>query len=593
MDPNTQRSPKRASAGPYKLRKRIKTIQYADNSPRRGPKKKLAPGGRQQKQQRIWEHQETCQLLAHFQWSFSNGVDFLSVAFPKFQNTAQPTFTDDQAEKQLKHLSTRHGQMEGDNDYENLLEFGLELLNLPEETSRDVDQFFNRIPDINAGRSEVGGALAKWCTKRLLVSFMVSPEKLKAILPDEEKDQSVGQADEDSSAEPTQPTEVQPPSHRSSRLSSADQNADSPSPKRAETTVEQRSADYPSPDGREIWEIETLLLASEIEKERIKRELDAVVKYKPDARVQHILEQKLDYTVRRVYSSRFFNVEIPGMNGEKISRLYMMLFRNIQNACFDVCRNHPEAPEEQTMHSDLAESWALMAFGQGLKDCIPRLKDSRNFKAELLLGLLASAVIEMVFEPAFPAFIHPPNPIAEAYRQIIMDVAGVNELHRADCIVLPQVTDNSRAEIIQRKVKELERILYKHLDSFWAFPDNDNDNLEEVLRKKINFGSFLAPALELKLDLITTATRLKFFYYESDEPFDEEYMERCPFSDRERNTIKGCLFPLLLWPRAREETATSSEYVLEHNTKYSMYFTRLTEGSHRDLEVVTKAIVLT
>ncbi|KAK2475710.1 hypothetical protein H9L39_13303 [Fusarium oxysporum f. sp. albedinis] len=551
MDPNTQRSPKRVSAGPYKLRKRIKTIQYADNPPRRGPKKKLAPGGRQQKQQRIWEHEETCQLLAHFQWSFSNGVDFWSVTFPKFQDTVQPTFTDDQAEKQLKHLSTQHGQMEGDNDYENLLEFGLESLNLPEETSRDVDQFFNRIPNINAGRSEVGGALAKWCTKRLL------------ILPDEEKDQSVGQADEDSSAEPTQPTEVQQPSHGSSRLSSADQNADSPSPKRAETTVEQRSADYPSPDGREIWEIETLLLASEIEKERLKRELDAVVKYKPDASVQHILEQKLDYTVRRVYSSRFFNVEIP------------------------------EALEEQTMRSDLAESWALMAFGQGLKDCIPRLKDSRNFKVELLLGLLASAVIEMVFEPAFPAFIHPPNPIAEAYRQIIMDFAGVNELHRADCIVLPQVTDNSRAEIIQRKVKELERILYKHLESFWAFPDNDNDNLEEVLRKKINFGSFLAPALELKLDLITTATRLKFFYYESDEPFDEEYMERCPFSDRERNTIKGCLFPLLLWPRAREETATSSDYVLEHNTKYSMYFTRLTEGSHRDLEVATKAIVLT
>ncbi|RKL24742.1 hypothetical protein BFJ68_g743 [Fusarium oxysporum] len=540
MDPNTQRSPKRASAGPYKLRKRTKTIQYADNPPRRGPKKKLAPGGRQQKQQRIWEHEETCQLLAHFQWSFSNGVDFWSVTFPKFQDNVQPTFTDDQAEKQLKHLSTQHGQMEGDNDYENLLEFGLESLNLPEETSRDVDQFFNRIPDINAGRSEVGGALAKWCTKRLL------------ILPDEEKDQSVGQADEDSSAEPTQPTEVQQPSHGSSRLSSADQNADSPSPKRAETTVEQRSADYPSPDGREIWEIETLLLASEIEKERLKRELDAVVKYKPDARVQHILEQKLDYTVRRVYSSRFFNVEIPGMNGEKISRLYMMVFRNIQNACFGVCRDHPEALEEQTMRSDLAESWALMAFGQGLKDCIPRLKDSRNFKVELLLGLLASAVIEMVFEPAFPAFIHPPNPIAEAYRQIIMD-----------------------------------------FDSFWAFPDNDNDNLEEVLRKKINFGSFLAPALELKLDLITTATRLKFFYYESDEPFDEEYMERCPFSDRERNTIKGCLFPLLLWPRAREETATSSDYVLEHNTKYSMYFTRLTEGSHRDLEVATKAIVLT
>ncbi|KAF5541848.1 hypothetical protein FMEXI_7772 [Fusarium mexicanum] len=570
MDPNTTRSPKRPSAGPYKLRKRIKTIQYADNPPRRESRRKLAPGRKQQEEQRVWEHEETCQLLAHFQWSFSNGVDFWSVSFPKFQDAVQSTtFPDDQTEKQLKHLSSLYGQMEGDNDYENLLEFGLDSLNLPEEISKDVDQFFNSIPDINADRSEAGGLLTKWCIKRLLVSFMVSPEKLKAILPDEEKGQTVSRADEDSSAEPSQPTELHQSPHSSSRLSSADQYADSPSPMRAETTVEQRSADYPSSDGREICEIETRLLASEIEKERLKRELDAVVKHKPDARVQHTLEQTLNCAEARASRSRLFNVDIP------------------------VCREHPEAPEEQTTHSDLVESWALKAFGQEIKDCIPRLSGSQNFKVELLLGLLASAVIEMVFEPAFPAFIHPPNPIAEAYRRIIMDIDGINGLHQADCLVLPQVTANGRAETIQRKVKELERILYKHLNSFWAFTGIENENLEQVLRNKIAFGSFLAPALGLKLGLITTATRLKFFYYESDETFDEEYMERCPFSDRERNTIKGCLFPLLLWPQARKETATSSDYVLEHNTKYSMYFTRVTEGSHRDLEVAAKAIVLT
>jgi hypothetical protein len=155
------------------------------------------------------------------------------------------------------------------------------------------------------------------------------------------------------------------------------------------------------------------------------------------------------------------------------------------------------------------------------------------------------------------------------------------------------VTDNSRSEIIQRKVKELERILYKHLEFFWASPSSENNNLEQVPRKKANFSFFLASALELKLDLISTTTRLKFFYYESNEPFDGEHMERCPFSDREKNTIKGCLFPLLLFPPAREETATSSDYVLEHNTKYSMYFTRLSEGNHLDLEVAAKAIVLT
>jgi hypothetical protein len=123
--------------------------------------------------------------LAHFQWSFSNGVDFWSVAFPKFQDAVKRTFTDDEAEKQLKHLSSQHGQLEGVEDYANLLEFGLESLNLPEETSRSVDQFFNRIPDINAGRSAVttseGSSHVKWCLKRLLVSFMVSPEKLKAV----------------------------------------------------------------------------------------------------------------------------------------------------------------------------------------------------------------------------------------------------------------------------------------------------------------------------------------------------------------------------------------------------------------------------
>ncbi|KAF5709698.1 hypothetical protein FGLOB1_5828 [Fusarium globosum] len=566
MDPNTPRSPKRASAAPYQLRKRTKTIQYADNRPRRESRKKLVPGGKQETEQRTWEHEEICQLLAYFHWSFSNGVDFWSVTFPKFQDAVQPTtITDDQVEKQLKYLSRRYGQMEGgDNDHENLLELGLDSLNLPEKISKDVDQFFNSIPsDINGDRSEAGSALAKWCLKRLLVSFMVSPEKLKAILPDEDKDQTANQADEGSSAEPSQPIELQHSPHSSSRLSLVDKNADSPSPIGAETAVEQRFTNYPSPEGRETWEIETLLLASEIEKDRLKRELDAVVKHKPDARVQHILEHTLDIAEARASRSRLFNVDIP------------------------------EAPEEQTIHGDLVESWALKVFGQEIKDCIPRLKNSRNFKVEFLLGLFASAVIEMVFEPAFPAFIHPPNPITEAYRQIIMDIGGINGLHQADCMVLPQVIGNRRAEIIQRKVKELESILYRHLEFFWALPGIKRDDLDQVPRGKLKFGSFLTPALEFKLDLITTATRLKFFYYKSDEPFDEEYMERCPFSDREKNTIKGCVFPLLLWPEARQETATSSDYILEHNTTYSLYFTQVIEGSHRDLEVAAKAIVLT
>ncbi|SCN65598.1 uncharacterized protein FFB20_01815 [Fusarium fujikuroi] len=151
MDPNTPRSPKRASEGPYRLRKRIKAVQYADNPARKESNKKRVPGVRQQRQQIIWEHDETCQLLAHLQWSFNNGVDFWTTAFPKFQDTVQQAFTNDQAKKQLQHISSQHGQMEGDDDYPNLLESGLDSLNLPEDISRNVDQFLNRIPDISAG----------------------------------------------------------------------------------------------------------------------------------------------------------------------------------------------------------------------------------------------------------------------------------------------------------------------------------------------------------------------------------------------------------------------------------------------------------
>ncbi|KAF5968312.1 hypothetical protein FCOIX_11472 [Fusarium coicis] len=122
MDQNTPRSPKRTNESPYKLRKRTKTVQYADNPTRKGFDKKRVPGRRQQRQQRAWEHDETCQLLAHFQWSISNGVDFWTTAFPKFQDTVQRAFTNDQAKKQLHHLSSQHGQMEGDDDYANLLE---------------------------------------------------------------------------------------------------------------------------------------------------------------------------------------------------------------------------------------------------------------------------------------------------------------------------------------------------------------------------------------------------------------------------------------------------------------------------------------
>ncbi|SCO55792.1 uncharacterized protein FFMR_12948 [Fusarium fujikuroi] len=342
MDPNTPRSPKRASEGPYRLRKRIKAVQYADNPARKESNKKRVPG-----------------LLAHFQWSFNNGVDFWTPAFPKFQDTVQQAFTNDQAKKQLQHISSQHGQMEGDDDYPNLLESGLDSLNLPEDISRNVDQFLNRIPDSR-------------------------------------------------------------------------------------------------------YELE-----------------------------------------------------------ENLKNVHMSV-RQMRDTCAQVCRHNSEAPDEQASRSDLVESWALNIFKRNLKDCISQVRESKISKDNLLLGLVGSAVIEMIFEPAFPAFIQAPKPVAEAYRELILDIYG------------------------------------------------ENGNKEEAPRQNDVFSLFLIWALQFKIDLISTTTRLKFFYYETDEVFDDTRMERCMFSDRENNTIKACLFPLLLYAPAGEESQTSKDYVLEHNTNYSI-----------------------
>ncbi|CCT74149.1 uncharacterized protein FFUJ_09417 [Fusarium fujikuroi IMI 58289] len=495
MDPNTPRSPKRASEGPYRLRKRIKAVQYADNPARKESNKKRVPGVRQQRQQIIWEHDETCQLLAHLQWSFNNGVDFWTTAFPKFQDTVQQAFTNDQAKKQLQHISSQHGQMEGDDDYPNLLESGLDSLNLPEDISRNVDQFLNRIPDISADDTR-----AKCCLKRLLVTFLVSPKKLKDILPNEEGAKTTGLVDQGSSVDPDQLKAEQQPSQASSPLGSTNQLVGNSSAKRGEASVERGFVDYLPPNRREMVEIETRLIASLIETERLKREVAQY--YQPNARVLLTLQQYMESSHLRVRRNRIFNANSP-------------------------------APDEQASRSDLVESWALNIFKRNLKDCISQVRESKISKDNLLLGLVGSAVIEMIFEPAFPAFIQAPNPVAEAYRELILDISGPNELHEADSNVLPQLLKQHQPEIIKRKVYELDH--------------GENGNKEEAPRQNDVFSLFLIWALQFKIDLISTTTRLKFFYYKTDEVFDDTRMER-----------------------SGEESQTSKDYVLEHNTNYSI-----------------------
>ncbi|KAF4416321.1 hypothetical protein FACUT_12682 [Fusarium acutatum] len=464
----------------------------------------------------------------------SNGIDFWTTAFPKFQDTVQGAFTNDQAKKQLQYISSQHGQIEGEHDYANLFESGLDSLNLSEEISRNVDQFLNRIPDISDGQS--------------------ADDALR-ILPNEEGVKSSGVVDQGSSVDPGRITAEQQPSQASSPLGSTNQLVENSSPKRGEASVERGFVDYLPPNRREIVEIETRLIASLIENERLKKEL--VEHYQPDAHVLHTLQQYMETSRMRVQRNRTFNTDSPDMSPKEISRTYMGLLWEMQNACAQACRYNPEAPDVQASRSDLVESWALNTFKRNLKDCIYQFRESKLCKDKLLLGIR----VPMSFIKQTGMFYHS--------------------------------SSESISPKSSRKVDELDRILHEHLYFFYLSPNGDTEDREEASRQNAVFSFFLTSALQFKIDLTSTTTPLKFFYYEPDEAFDDTRMERCMFSDREKNTIKACLFPLLLFAPAREETPTSKDYALEYNTKYSMYFTRIFEESHLDLDLAAKAVVLT
>jgi hypothetical protein len=240
------------------------------------------------------------------------------------------------------------------------------------------------------------------------------------ILPDEEGAATAGLVDQGSSVDPGQITAAQRSSQASSPLGSTNQLVENSSPKRVEASVEKCFADSLTPTRREIVEIETRLIASLIENGWLKKELEE--HYKPDARVLHTLQQFLDGSHMRVRRRRTFNADDPGMSSKEISGAYASLFYKMQNACAQACRHDSEVPDKQASCSDLVESWALVTFKRNLKDCISQVRESKLSKDKLLLGLVGSAVIERIFEPAFPAFIQAPNPVAEAYRELILDI---------------------------------------------------------------------------------------------------------------------------------------------------------------------------
>jgi hypothetical protein len=159
-----------------------------------------------------------------------------------------------------------------------------------------------------------------------------------------------------------------------------------------------------------------------------------------------------------------------------------------------------------------------------------------------------------------------------------------------------------KEKVVDESAAELASGLVERLGPFWNVQHNnprdqiqssDNVTMTGKPFEASTFKPVFKRALEFKVALTASATRLRFIYFIPNESFQDSHMTRCMGSDYNASRIKACLFPALFLAPPRVETMSLEEYVLEYNVDYNLYFAEF-GGKRPSLSaLVAKAMVLT
>ncbi|KAM0247834.1 hypothetical protein ACHAP5_003844 [Fusarium lateritium] len=526
----------------------------------------------------IWTPTETNFLLAYLQWSVDIQVDFDSVAVPRFINATNSGLKDRQVVRRLNYVweCNAHSRVA----WKEFLKIGLGALRLSDDTLEQVGRIRGSILGLDTEPCSAAGALQG-------ASEMQTQEEDAITIR--------------STAEHVQQIEVADNKGQSDEQSTSAYDLTCEQSAQPQGDQKQAPADIPTSNKRKILDLESQLFVSQNETAYFKRRLKELPTCSPEAAALDTLKGYFGTNTRFSSREKTFDVNNPGMPQSSIADAHAALFEQIQSTCSNIVESDDGMPDSGADFPQLAQLWARQTFKKDIKKSLQDDFGKVYHKEELLVGLMAAALIERVFEPTFPSILQNSWLTSNPYREVILQSHGPDALHLADSVALPLLISNQKSGIIDRKVEELHKVLSKSLQPFWdsrgchssrgIMDGNDIDRVEMPAQGP-DLRQFLHSAVELKYKLTSSTTRLKFLYFQPQDPFDEKRMVRCKGSNPDGWRIIACLFPVLLYPPPRPANMTSNEYLLEYNVDFNMYFTELT-GNPLGLDVAAKAIVLT
>ncbi|KAM0555855.1 hypothetical protein ACHAPJ_006254 [Fusarium lateritium] len=379
------------------------------------------------KEARVWQGPQWCTLLAHLEWSVKVKKDFWNEGFPRFNKAVGSPFTRTQVRGKLKREWGNYGRRIGRNTYNDAFKLGLRAYHLPKDVLDKVKTPLDSLHNSESSSCDTSIEVAaprheqecdghQATTKgasvepRRIVRLRTSPRNLRAGGTGGKANPEVVEVPDDSEDELTS---YRPADDATTRTN------DMPS-QRAETPGIQIWNDVIESKNKEIASLKNRIFLIENDKARLNDDLSELRRCDPDAEMKRRLEKMFDDSQARSQQNLSFDMDKRGLQKEQIVQYYETLYRNIHDACLDLVLVDGELPAQDFGFYYTAQSWACRTFNQDLGRCIQDIDMGRLSKCNVLMGLIAGAVIELVFVPAFLDVLSTPSPKAEFYRSKIL-----------------------------------------------------------------------------------------------------------------------------------------------------------------------------
>lgn len=176
------------------------------------------------------------------------------------------------------------------------------------------------------------------------------------------------------------------------------------------------------PDKRDV-DLKKKIFSLETEIARLRNENQGLLQSSSnpsDVQVRYTLQRRVELGHLMAQRERTFDVDSPGMSVDEISRRFFVFFHDIRDACSHAIRNDRRKVEPDVEVCEVVHSWSRKTFKMNLNEWLGTGNGESMTKEDLLIGLVAAAVVDRAFQPAFPNVLAEASPTTNIYRDIIV-----------------------------------------------------------------------------------------------------------------------------------------------------------------------------